>query len=340
MTPPRYIVRDQLAFVTCGAVGRSFRFLPTPSVVALIWYVLAVMVKRYSVQLHEVVFMGNHFHLLLTDRDGVLPDFMRDLNSLLSRGLNALRGSTGSNIEKQYNIVIPTDERKTVEHAIYALLNPCKAGLVERAAEWGGVTSHALEYGRSVTIHRPREGLWRTVAKALAALARKVTSVAPKGEGGLRHACRTALPETIELTLVRPPVMPDLSDAALRECIRGEVRRSENELVADRRKESRGALGMRRVLSASYTDTPITSRLLFRTTPRVSGSKRWARIEALARRLDFERAHAIARDAIAEVLAQAGTLGRELAQRLAAIELPDGAFLLRRRYGCIRGAPG
>jgi ABC-type uncharacterized transport system YnjBCD permease subunit len=97
---------------------------------------------------------------------------------------------------------------------------------------------------------------------------------------------------------------------------------------------------MRRVLSQSYTDTPSTSRVLFRTTPRVSGTRRWARIETLARRLDFERAHAIARDAIAELLAQTGRLGRRLADRLAAIELPHGAFLLRRRYGCLRGAAG
>src|SRR5688500_15183715 len=144
MTPPRYIVQNQLCFVTCGAVGRSFRFLPTPTVVELLWYVLAVMAQRSGVQIHEVIFMSNHCHLLLTDRGGVLPDFMRDLNSLLSRGLNALRGSTGANVEKGYNIVIPTDDGKAVEHAVYTLTNPCNAHLVERAAQWEGVSSIGL----------------------------------------------------------------------------------------------------------------------------------------------------------------------------------------------------
>ena len=91
---------------------------------------------------------------------------------------------------------------------------------------------------------------------------------------------------------------------------------------------------MQRVASRSYTDTPETSRDLFETTPRVSG-KTPARLEALGRRLDFERAHAVARAAITDVLAQARELGRHLAARLAAIELPRGAFLLRRRYACI-----
>jgi REP element-mobilizing transposase RayT len=337
MTPPRYIVQNQLVFLTCGAIGRSFRFLPTRRVVELLWYVLAVMSQRSRIQIHEVLFMSNHFHVLLTDRDGVLPDFMRDFNSLLSRGLNALRGSTGSNVEKGYNIVLPTDDAKVVEHAIYTLTNPCNAHLVERAAQWPGVTSLGLEYGRSMTFRRPSDGLWKSVADALAHLGRTPRSNASASDGRLRHAGRTALPETVELTLVRPAVMPELSDVALREYIRAEVRRVENDLIIQRRSEGRGVVGMQRVLTQSYTDTPTTSRVLFEMTPRVSGKSRWARLEALARRLAFERAHAVARDAIAEVLGQAHRLGRHLAARLAAIDLPDGAFLLRRRYGCICG---
>ena len=337
MTPPRYIVQNQLCFVTCSAIGRSFRFLPTRHVVELIWYILAVMTQRSGVQIHEVIFMSNHCHLLLTDRDGVLPDFMRDLNSLLSRGLNALRGSTGSNVEKSYNIVTPTDGAKVVEHAVYALTNPCNAHLVKRAAQWQGVTTLGLEYGRTVTLRRPSGGLWKSIADALANLQRKPRSTARTSEGRLRHAGRTTLPETVELALVRPAVMLEHSDVALRELIRAEVRRVEDRLIVERRGAGRDVMGMRRVLSQSYTDTPTTSRVLFQTTPRVSG-RTWARLEALGRRLEFERAHAVARDAIAELLTQARTLGERLAAQFAAIELPHGAFLLRRHYGGVCGS--
>jgi hypothetical protein len=72
--------------------------------------------------------------------------------------------------------------------------------------------------------------------------------------------------------------------------------------------------------------------VLFQTTPRVSG-RTWARLEALGRRFEFERAYAAARHAIGELLTQARALGERLAARLAAIELPHGAFLLRRQYG-------
>lgn len=337
MTPPRYILENQLSFVTSDAVGRSFRFLPTKRVVDLIWYVLAVVAQRCSIDIHEVVFMSNHFHLLATDRTGVLPDFMRDLNSLLSRGLNALRGSTGTNVESGYNIVRPADDARVIEHAVYTLANPCSAHLVERAVQWEGVTSAALEYGESVTFRRPSDGLWKSVADALVRRALGEKKSAGASEGRARYAGRTKLPETAQLTLVRPPVMNELDDADLRELIRSKVRGREDELIALRRAEGRRVLGMRRVLSQSYTDTPATTRVLFETTPRVSGKSRWARIEALARCLEFERAHAIARDAIVGVLAQAKELGRQLAAKLAAIELPEGAFVLRRRYGCVCG---
>lgn len=336
MTPPRYIVRDQMLFVTCGAVGRSFRFLPSHRVVELIWYVLAVMAHRSSIQIHEVLFMSNHFHLLLTDKEGVLPDFMRDLNSLLSRGLNALRGSTGSNVEKGYNLVAPSDGAKVVEHAVYILTNPSNAHLVKRASEWRGVSSLELEYGRPITVRRPSDGLWRSSADLLADVRHRPSPKARSSEGRHLHAGRTSLPEVVEFALVRPPVMPELSDVALRDHIRAEVRRVEDELIGQRRAAGSDVVGMNRILSQSYTDTPTTSRVLFEMTPRVSGKSRWARIATLARRLEFERAHEAARQAISDVLAQAGKLGRRLAAHLAAIAIPDGAFLLRRRFPSLR----
>lgn len=125
-----------------------------------------------------------------------------------------------------------------------------------------------------------------------------------------------------------------MSDLDLRAHIRDEVRRVETGLVVERRASGRGVFGMKRVVAQAYTDTPTTSRVLFATRPRVSGKGRWARLEALGRRLGFERSYALARDSIAEVLGRARELGEQLAARLAAIELPDGAFLLRRRYGC------
>ncbi|WP_181198320.1 transposase, partial [Enhygromyxa salina] len=66
MTPPRSIHDQQTAFLTCRAVGRSFRFVPTEKVTQTLLFVLAYTCSKYPVSIHEVVYMSNHFHVLMT----------------------------------------------------------------------------------------------------------------------------------------------------------------------------------------------------------------------------------------------------------------------------------
>ena len=340
MTPPRYIVEDQLVFVTCVAAGRSFRFLPTEAVVQLLWFVLAVVVRKYGIAVHEVMWMSNHYHLVLTDVRGNLPDFMRELNSLISRGLNALRGSTGSNIEKGYNIVTPADDEKVVGHCVYSLLNACATHLVDRVREWTGVSSLALDYGKPMLIERPKAGLWKHAGtKERARTAGRGTS-----PGRARFRGRTKMPERIEFELVRPAIRPDLGDDELRALIRERVEAGELALIRERAEKGRKALGMKRVLRQSWSDTPSTSRVLFETTPRVSGRSKWARLEALGRRLDFEAEYVAARDKIVRLLAAAGRATRSFGARLrdlariGDVVFPHGTYLMRRRFE-LRCAP-
>ena len=339
MTPPRYIVEEQLAFVTCGAVGRSFRFLPTEAVVQLLSFALAVMARRHEIAVHEVFWMSNHAHLLLTDVRGNLPDFMRDLNSLISRGLNALRGSTGSNIEKGYNLVTPADDDKVVDHAVYALLNACTAGLVERARDWAGVSTLGLDYGKPIVIERPCAGLWKHADGAEGGRT-KGTS-----KGRSRHAGRTKMPACVEFTLVRPPIRPDFDDGELRALIRRRVEEGEKELIENRAASGAAVLGMQRVLEQSWSDTPTTTRVLFDTTPRVSGRSTRAKLDVLRRRLEFEAAYAKVRDRLIDLIRSTGEGTRSLMSRIrrlvaaGQLVVPHGTYLLRRRYG-LRTAPG
>ncbi|MBL4686884.1 MAG: hypothetical protein JKY37_19975 [Nannocystaceae bacterium] len=103
--------------------------------------------------------MSNHVHLVLTDIKGCLPDFMRDLDSLLSRALNSKRGITGKNFEG-YQAQGVQDPERLIEHAVYTLDNACKANLVSRSKHWRGVSSRNLKYGNTVRIARPKMSLW------------------------------------------------------------------------------------------------------------------------------------------------------------------------------------
>lgn len=339
MTQPKFIEKGQMCFVTCGAVGQSFRFVPNTCVVRLIWFVFALLASARGLAVHEVFFMSNHFHVLLTDVDGRLPDFMRDMNSLLSRGLNALRGVTGTNIEKGYNLVTPSDDHKVVEHAVYSLLNACAAGLVERAREWTGVSSLKLDYGQTITLSRPPAGLWKSFADDFVAMEREHRRKHGDSRGRARRARRIKTPESVDFTLVRPPVCLELSDAQLRAHIRQQVQAGERKYKRERTAQRRGVLGMARVRIQSWTDTPTTTRVLFNTIPRVSGKSKQARLANLSRRLEFELDYAEARDQLTRQLRTASLPGKTRSQRIndiaaiGNIVFPHGTYLLCRRYG-------
>ena len=63
--------------VTRRCLGRRFLLRPDRALNELIGYCLARAAKAHGIELHAVTVMSNHYHLVLTDPRGVLPDFMR-----------------------------------------------------------------------------------------------------------------------------------------------------------------------------------------------------------------------------------------------------------------------
>lgn len=317
MTPPRQIHRGQLCFVTVRAVNRSYRFVPKRTVREVIAYCLAVTLDKYRgrIAMHEYLWMSNHFHLVLTDRGACLPRFMEELDSLLSRSLNALRGMTGTNIEKGYNLVAVTGESKLIEHCVYTLANPCSAHLVVRARHWKGVSSLKLEYGVPLVVCRPGCGLWtRLVAR-------------PRGDASLDAAdaasrkCRgrSKLPDTVALMIERPAVMEHLSDVELRLYIRERLDLRERELIQERRCQGRRVLGWKEVVAKDFLDMPRKPEERCRLAPSYSADTR----EALADAAEHRRCFL---DAYYEALRSFVLGNRE-------VEFPSGTWLMKSRFG-------
>ncbi len=317
VTPPRCILPGQTLFVSCRAVSRQFRLLPTAAVRKLVLYALGVYLSddRYAgrVLLHEFCFLSNHYHLLLTDLGGVLPDFMRDVNSLISRSLNAHRGTTGTNFEKGYNAVLVTDP----EHAVYTLANPAAAHLVVRARQWGGATSVGMDYGEGLAVTRPAVGIWKHTDDDAPPRPRRrrKTSMDPTRAA---HAGRSTLPERVELVLTRPDVRADLTDAELRAHILRRLHQRELELKDERRRRGHGVLGMRGVLRQKWHESPGSREDLFGSEPVASGRSKWAVAEAKQRRQEFLAAYAQALAAY-----RAGDHD---------VEFPPGTWLMVQRY--------
>ncbi|WP_165704126.1 transposase [Enhygromyxa salina] len=287
--------------------------MPTAQVTETLLFVLAHACAKNDVSLHEVVYMSNHFHILLTAHSACLPDFVKELNSLTARTLNALRKSSGTNIEKGYGLVEPQDDGKVLEHAVYTLTNPCASDLVTRARHWKGVTTARMRYGEEIVLQKPRYGLW----------ARKKPGTKPKKRK--RPDARTpskrdrsTIPETVKLRLVRPPIMPELSDDELRDLVLERVGVRENELEARRQKAGKKVVKMRNVQKQPWAMMPGAEEL-FGVRPTVSATDKEKRIAALGRKKAFEKAYAEARER---------WLGGEKD-----VEFPVGTWLMCQRYG-------
>jgi len=286
VTPPRQILLNQLCFVTVRAVNRAFRFAPSPETIEIIRYCLAFTFSKYRgrIALHELLWMSNHFHLVLTDQAGCLPRFMEELDSLLARALNALHGTFGTLIEKGYNLVEVTSADRLVEHCVYTLANPCSAHLVERSHQWRGVSSREMVYGAPIKVQRPERSLWGNTQRHAARPASQDSKRA-------RYASRSKAPVEVELVLERPAIMPELSDAELRRHILERLDQCERALIEQRRAQRRRVMGWNAATKMSPRSIPDQREERFGLVPTYSASTHEARLDAWRRRRSFLAAY-------------------------------------------------
>lgn len=289
MTQPRYIVGGRVCFITARAVRRMFLFRPDREFVRVFEYLLAVAANSFGIRVHEVLCMSNHFHMLLTDVHGRLPEFMHFFDSLLARSVNSLRGTNGRVFEQEYGLVVETDDDGLIAHAVYTLANPCADHLVKRSRHWPGFSTLRMEYGQTVKIERPKVGLWK---EELGERTRRQ----PRARGrDVQRGKPSRLPEVVEFTLERPPVRLELSDAELRTEIRVQLDLREMELIERRRREGRAVLGRKEVLAQRWDGFPRAEEELFVARPRVAGRLR-SRIAALQAIRGFLDAYQRARE--------------------------------------------
>ena len=258
----RQIEKNRTYLVTVNAVTKSFRFVPRPIIVATLWFCFAAIVLKYRkrILMHEFLFMSNHFHLVLTDADECLPNFMRDLNSLLSRALNSTRGTRGTNIEKGYHAEVLLDDEAIIRACVYVLANASAANLVKRSRQWKSVTSAALSYDAPASFDRPTSGLWKGALRH----ASRDNSVR---SGRANYARRWKVPAIAELFLVRPPVRSKLRSKELRSLIWKRLSQRDVAQIKRRRANKTSVLGWTAVISRAFTDIPPSGQEMFGEAP-------------------------------------------------------------------------
>ena len=132
MTHPRYILRDNTLMVTRRTLRRHHLFRPDPAIRQLYLYTLAVCARQCGVLVHAVTLMSTHEHLVVTDPEGQLPDFLHRLHRLVALGTKKLRKWEGSTWDHQRpSVVRLLTDQAIIEKLAYLMANPVKAGLVE-----------------------------------------------------------------------------------------------------------------------------------------------------------------------------------------------------------------
>jgi hypothetical protein len=283
MTPARRILSGTTYLITRRCSERRFFLKPSKRTAAIFPYALAVYAKRYRIKIHGYCVLSNHYHLVLTDGCGRLPDFQRDLDSLIARATNFALGREDAFWESDsYSAVELVSAAAVHEKLVYLLANPVAAGLVRHASKWPGHWSDPRRIGAApVTIARPKEFF---------------------DEKG-------PMPASVEFQLTPPPGFE--SDPTFVERLLDSLREAEESEAVKLANEGRSFMGVARILAQSFFARPAAGEPRRTHNPRVACRNKWKRIEALQRLAEFRAAYREALDAwrtgIRDVLFPHGT---------------------------------
>jgi putative transposase len=151
---PRRIVAGLRYLLTRRCAQRGFRLRPSDLTTQIFAYALALAMAKTGVQVHAICVMSNHLHIVITDVEGRLPEFMRDLNRSTAKALNVSQGQSENlwAAEPYDAVVLPTEE-ELLAQVSYVAANPVEAGLVESPGAWPGFIQWMAAQG---TVAKPQ----------------------------------------------------------------------------------------------------------------------------------------------------------------------------------------
>ena len=285
MTAPREIIPGTTYLVTRRCTQRQFLLRPSRVTNQIFTYCLAVAACMFGMLVHDYTVMSNHYHLILTDVRGELPQFMGWLNKYVAKAINARLGRWENLFDNgKYSAVVLEDEAAVRAKIAYIRANAVDAGLVERARDWPGCRVDASRIdGAPISVERP-EVFFRK---------------------------NGPLPAKATLQLTRPPCFGDMTPKAYRQIIKADLAERESVARARMADEGRAFLGVRAIRAQRPFDGPTTREPRRNLNPRIACRDKWKRIEAIGRRKAFlnryRQAFAAWREGNTEVVFPAGT---------------------------------
>ena len=98
--------------------------------------VLGTVVKRYNWLCHAYCLMDNHYHFMIETPDANLSMGMRQLNGIYTQKYNRRHHKTGHLLEGRFKAILVQKDNYLLELCRYVVLNPVRAGVVEKPEAW------------------------------------------------------------------------------------------------------------------------------------------------------------------------------------------------------------
>jgi putative transposase len=271
MSLPREVLPGRSYLITRRCTQRQLLMRPDAETNQAFLYCLAEAAARYKIDVLFTVAMSNHHHTGIYDPLGNYPAFLEHFHKLFAKCQNALRGRWENFwAAEQTSVVRLTSAQDVLEKLVYALTNPVKDHLVEKALQWPGVSSYsAMVENRALRATRPQHFFRET----------------------------GAMPEAVTLHFARPVGFEHLTHAAWAALLEQRVKEAEDSARSQRRRSGLLVLGAKAVLRQSWVSRPKSVEPRRKLSPRVAAKNKWKRIEALLHNKAFLLAYHDARQA-------------------------------------------
>lgn len=270
MSLPRLVIPGRTYMVTRRCTQRQFLLRPDPDTTQAFLYCLAYAAKGTGIGVIAFLAHTNHHHTIVIDREGRLPQFLETFHKLIAKHQNALRGRWENFWASEATSVVElVDAEDALSKMVYALTNPVKDHIIERADQWPGASSlRANLDDTTISARRP----WRFFRK----------------DGGM--------PEYLSLRCCRPPGLETLAHDKWRDLLGAAIGTVERQAADQRRTCGIGVVGRHRVLRQRPSDRPQLPEPRRRLNPRIASASKWARVEAIQRNKIFQVAYRLARN--------------------------------------------
>lgn len=156
--PLRFVPPGHMVEITLRTIQGRLLMRPSRTATQTIAGCIGRAQRLYDVEIHAIVAMGNHMHLLISPRDcEQMARFMSHVGSNVARKIGRLVGWHERFWGRRYRaITVSNEEEAQIGRLRYLLAHGSKEGLVHSPIDWPGVhTARPLVDG-SMTI----EGIW------------------------------------------------------------------------------------------------------------------------------------------------------------------------------------